>query len=177
MSCAAASALGSIGDARAEAPLRALLGDEDPVLRGCAAGGLGLLGSREGLSLAIELCQSDDRNVQRAALQALAHIGDARAEGWLRKLLEDPADPNAPWAYVALRAIETRSRPREERVRLLRADLDREEVVQDWAARELAALGEAEAVAALRDGLRGPDGRVRRPVLLQLYKLGVAVEE
>ena len=170
--------LGRVGEPRAVPFLDDQLKDEDPMVQNCAAGALGLLGDGRGLALALDNSRSEDAGVQRSAVEALGRIGDGRATGPLLEILWDGAPSSRAAAHIALRSIQIRGIPSEEKVRILRGELDEEApVIQGWAARELGDLGDAQAVAALKDGLVDGEGHPRWPVLVQLYRLGIDVGE
>ncbi|MBI5442688.1 MAG: HEAT repeat domain-containing protein [Deltaproteobacteria bacterium] len=172
--CAVLNALGSLGDRESQPYVESLLSAADPSVRCCAAGALGLLGDGKGLGVALEQSRSEDPRVQRAALEALGQIRDEKALEALEAVLAQPKSRNRAAARIAKGKIELKGRSRKERLRLLSQELgDEDELVQDWAARELANLGDPDAVSALKAHLRAPDGRARRPILVQLYRLGV----
>ena len=116
---AAAKALVKIGDARAVEPLINALGDGDSVVRQVAAEGLGKLGEGRAveplitalggekedilhefplaLSLGLIKAMDEEKDVRRAAAEALGNLGDSRAVEPLIKALGDK-DDGVRWA-------------------------------------------------------------------------------
>ncbi len=103
--CAAARALGHIGDKRAVAPLIAALHDDHSMTCMTAAGALGRIGSVRALTPLMAILRDGSPSVRREAAGALALIGGP-ALLLLRDATGDPAHPAHKEATQALRDAE-----------------------------------------------------------------------
>jgi hypothetical protein len=101
----AASALGSIGDAKAVGALEKALKDEDVLVRGNAADALGAIGDPRAVEALEEVLNDECVGVRLQAVLALEAIDDPRTVGALEKALEDADASVRGNAAVALGAI------------------------------------------------------------------------
>ena len=102
--CLAARALGRVGDRAAVPDLVAALRATDPDLRADAAGSLRDLGDPQAAEQLLEnLIGDPDATVKRAALAALATLGDRRLIPWLVRLIR-ARDPEITWDDAAFYA-------------------------------------------------------------------------
>jgi HEAT repeat protein len=142
--------VGKIGTASDRALVRPYLGHQDAPLAITAAATLAMLGSNEGLALAIAGTDSADAEVRITAIRALGYFDDAAAGDRLAAIL---ADPGATWrshARVASAMRTNRTRVPAARVQELgRLAADPDGTVARWAIEELAADGSPEALQAL----------------------------
>ncbi len=103
----AADALGALGDHRALAPLRAMLGGSANFNTGIAAAALGMLKDPRANDTLLAVAKSFDHPERRAAVLALQYINDPRAADVLAFALKD-TDPRVRAAAIqglgALRA-------------------------------------------------------------------------
>ena len=91
--CAAAKALGELGDKQATEPLIAVLRDTEPGVRRTAAEALGKLGGTQAAESLITALQNSDSEIRKAATKALVNIGTPALEP-LIATLRDTSDQN-----------------------------------------------------------------------------------
>ncbi len=124
--CAAAAALGKIGDRRAVEPLGAALKSKDEMLRKAAAEALARIGAPVVQALTAAVSDGDDQ-VRKVAAAALGRVGDTRAVQPLVLAVSDGDDQVRKVAAAAL--DETGWNPD-----------NSEDGVADWTAREIPPL-------------------------------------
>lgn len=109
MQAAAGEALGSIGDARAIAPLMLFLNpDEDDRMREIAATALGRIGDMRAYDPLVARLQDVNEWVRAAAITALADLGDRRAVEPISALIKDENTMVQDAAFEALKRFSTR---------------------------------------------------------------------
>src|SRR5581483_5944449 len=161
----AASALGSLRDARAVLPLVSLLRDSDRAVRAAAIGALTAIG--EPAVMVLGACLSDpELSVQEAASSILTVIGDKRVIEPLVKALQSP-----DW-IVRMHAAKALGRiaAAEAAEPLLPLLQDKVKAVREEAAQALASIGSA-AVPLLLQALKHEEWLVRLHAVESLGKL------
>ena len=151
---AAVLGLGLCGDERAIPLLSKELHDEknDPLLRVCAAGSLGLLGSREGLEVAARGVDSGDPQVKMRSIQALGLVGDESAGEVLELEVENPRIRFRNAAKLSLARVTYGNLPHHLRVEFLGRQLEMNSgkgAFIRWATGELAEMDSPDATAML----------------------------
>jgi len=194
--CAAAEALGDLGDTRAVKALTKALLDGDRRVRSAAAEALvdlralepliqalregdgdarfvatealGRLGDPRAVEALIKELKDGDRSLQRAAAEALGSLGDARA---VMPLLRTLRDPNSDVQSAAAEAL---GRLRDARAvePIIQALGVFSPHVKRLAAEALGRLGDARAVEPLRKVLGDLTGEVRSAAASALARLG-----
>lgn len=161
--CAAAAALGLIGDPRAFEPLKTGLEKGDKAMRAACAAGFGGMHDVRATALLVPLLKEHDARLEYATVEALGQTGDLAAAGPLIAYIrERDKDPNASTgnAVLALQALGPGVVP-------LVLNVARAEKAKTVRLQMLAALpkGQKQAVPVLMELLDDGDEEIRRRVM------------
>lgn len=135
--------------------LKGLLKDRSEFVRLRAAGSLGVLGSKDGLSQCLDVLnrpadKTQNRNLQLEAAVAAGKIGDSQAIPTLRKLAQ-ARGPIKGRALIAIRTIELRGlKSDSERISYLKSSL-KDQATARWAGYELQTLNTPDALNVLKE--------------------------
>ncbi|MBP0016415.1 MAG: HEAT repeat domain-containing protein [Cyanobacteria bacterium SBLK] len=153
--------------------IRALLYDEDTVVKGSAVGALARMGEKA-VPVLLEIIASEEhpQSIKGHAAWALAFMGAEVKEELYRAISDDSGEVRS--AIVAAIGNLVQETKDEKGLELLLASLqDSEAMVRAEAATALSQLDESdEIISALIASLQDEDGEVRKNVSLSLMKLG-----
>lgn len=150
-------ALGKIGDKRAVDPLIDMLKHKDNIVRGFAASALGKIGDARAADILFTALKDKDNSVQEKAIEALGKIGDAHC---IELLITALRSKKKRIRYCAAYALGQTGDPRAVDPLINIALKDKEDYVQNLAARALSKLGDDDTVMILISTLKeNPDIR------------------
>ena len=165
---AAVKSLGELGDTRAAAPLLTVLkGDKEPKVRAMAAFALAKIKHDDAVEPLIDALKASDGTFRIAAVESLGEFADKRAVRPLIAVLKEDGDPkirhSAAQALVKMKGVAV-----EPLIELLKGpDLE----LRVTAIESLGDVGDARAVNALIDALKGERLSVRQKIAHALGKL------
>jgi HEAT repeat protein len=167
--CAAAKAMGAMGEMRFKPVLRqARQGDRDARVRDAAAIALARLGEKTELVVFQSAVADADEGVRQAAMEALAEIAHPESRDHFLRGLTDPAENVRLAALQGLQRLKDPAPWRDVAVLLK----DSSALVGERAAQTLGVLGHRDAAAALRVSLDDPNGFTRLSAATALVRLG-----
>ena len=179
--CAAASALGKLGDDRAIISLMSVLNnrDENYRLRLAAAESLGKLGDEYAVKPLIEIL-SDEREksvyLKESVAKALGMLGDIRAIEPLIDILESKRGIRDKFNFLKEQIIEAIGRigspSRRASDSLVRALQDEAPSIRLAALEALSVLGDDTCLAAVRDCVFDADDDVAKAAVCAVYRIG-----
>jgi HEAT repeat protein len=179
--CAAAVALGKIGDGRAIIPLMSILNnrDENYRLRLASAESLGRLGDEYAVKPLIDvLADEQEKSVylKESAAKALGMLGDIRAIEPLIDVLESKRGIRDKFNFLKEQIIEAVARigrpSRKATDSLLAALADEAPSIRLAAVDALSAIGDAECLEALKGRIDDEDDDVAKAAAYAVFQLG-----
>ena len=170
--CAAARALGKIGDRRAVRPVADLLvRDSDSDVRNSAVFALGQLSGPEAAARLIEVMADSQPRVRARVAMSLGEVGGSEAKA---RLIEAMGDPKPDVRREVALALGKVGGP-EARSRLIEAMADSDEHVRGRVAWELGKFGGPEATARLIEAMTDSEPTVREAAAATLGHIGDVV--
>lgn len=147
----ALAALGRLGQRSDRALIEPYLVHGDDGVRVVAAGALAMLGDQQGLEIVIQATYAADPGVQKSATYALGFFPAGAAGERLQAILDDPQGAWKSYALMALGERRLTVESTAEQVATLAALAGgRSRTLSEWAVDRLTDIGNADAVAALR---------------------------
>lgn len=179
--CAAAQALGRLGDGRAIIPLMSILNDKEINyrLRLAAAESLGKIGDSHAVTPLIEILKDEREKslyLKESAVKALGMLGDIRALEPLIDVLESKRGIRDKFNFLKERIIEAMGRigesDRKATDTLLRSLMDDAPSIRLAAVEALGEIGDADCLPDLQKRIFDEDDEVAKAAILAIYHIG-----